>query len=40
MSKLFSYARRRGPLIRFPKLKEAKKGFRPLTVQQFRDLFR
>ena len=26
------------PLIRFPKLKEPKKVFRPLTVQQFRDL--
>ena len=26
------------PLIRFPKLKEPKKVFRPLTVQQFRNL--
>lgn len=26
------------PLVRFPKLKEPKKVFRPLTVEQFRDL--
>ena len=43
ISKLFSYALECGevdthPLIRFPKLKEPKKVFRPLTVQQFRDL--
>ena len=43
ISKLFSYALECGeidthPLVRFPKLKEPKKVFRPLTVQQFRDL--
>ena len=43
LSKLFSYALECGeidthPLVRFPKLKEPKKVFRPLTVQQFRDL--
>ena len=43
VSKLFSYALECGevdthPLVRFPKLKEPKKVFRPLTVQQFRDL--
>ncbi len=43
LSKLFSYALECGevdthPLVRFPKLKEPKKVFRPLTVPQFRDL--
>ena len=43
LSKLFSYALECGeidthPLFRFPKLKEPKKVFRPLTVKQFRDL--
>ncbi len=43
ISKLSSYALECGevdthPLIRFPKLKEPKKVFRPLMVQQFRDL--
>ncbi len=43
ISKLFSYALECGeidthPLVRFPKLKEPKKVFRPLTVRQFRDL--
>ncbi len=43
ISNLFSYALECGeidthPLVRFPKLKEPKKVFRPLTVQQFRDL--
>ena len=43
ISKLFSSALECGetdthPLVRFPKLKEPKKVFRPLTVQQFRDL--
>ena len=43
ISKLFSYALECGKvdthaLVRFPKLKEPKKVFRPLTVQQFRDL--
>ena len=43
ISKLFSYALEcrevdTHPLVRFPKLKEPKKVFRPLTVQQFRDL--
>ena len=43
ISKLFSYALECGevdthPLVRFPKLKEPKKVFRPLTVAQFRDL--
>ena len=42
-SSLFSYALECGevdthPLVRFPNLKEPKKVFRPLTVQQFRDL--
>ena len=43
ISKLFSYALECGemdthPLVRFPKLKEPKKVFRPLTVRQFRGL--
>ena len=43
ISKLFSYWLECGevdthPLVRFPKLKEPKKVFRPLTVRQFRDL--
>ncbi len=43
ISKLFFHALECGavdthPLVWFPKLKEAKKIFRPLTVQQFRDL--
>ena len=43
ISKLFCYALECGeidthPLVRFPKLKEPKKAFQPLTVQQFRDL--
>ena len=43
ISKLFSYALECGeidthPLVRFPKLKEPKKVFRPLAVEQFRDL--
>ena len=43
ISKLFSYALEcaevdKHPLVRFPKLKEPKKVFRPLTVKQFRDL--
>ena len=43
ISKLFSYALECGevdthPLVRFPHLKEPKKVFGPLTVQQFRDL--
>ena len=43
ISKLFSYALECGevdshPLVQFPKLKEPKKVFRPLTGQQFRDL--
>ena len=42
ISELFSYALECGevdthPLVRFPKLKEPKKVFRPLTVAQFRD---
>ena len=43
ISKLFSYALECGeiethPLVRFPKLKEPKKVFWPLTIQEFRDL--
>ncbi len=43
ISKMCSYALECGeidthPLVRFPKLKVPKKVFRPLTVEQFRDL--
>ena len=41
--KMFSYALESGvidahPLVRFPMLREMKKAFKPITLQQFRDL--